>query len=262
MKYIDSHCHLHDERIQGDIPGILARAEEAGVRYMVSCATMESNFKRTRSLSREYGSILPCYGIHPWFLDSLSDRWEQVLGEQAAPEPCAIGETGLDFMDKAADRDKQIRVFRFHLELANTLGRPVNIHIRKAWDALIQILKKSGPLKTPGLIHSYSGSADLIPVLEKFNLYISFSGSVTRPNAKKVVKAVRAVSKDRILLETDAPDIYPSLDEPAGSTPRLNEPANLVPIAGAAARIRGMNVEELAETAYDNSLKIFSPVLP
>lgn len=262
MKFVDSHCHLHDERIQGDIPGIMSRARAAGVRYMLSCATREDNFDRTRSLSREYGEILPCYGIHPWFLDSLSGRWEKVLGEWASSGPCAIGETGLDFMDKDADRDLQIRVFEFHLALANDLGRPINIHVRKAWDALVRILKKFGPLKTPGLIHSFSGSADMIPILEKFNLYLSFSGSVTRPNARKVVTAIQAVSRDRLLMETDAPDIYPSLGEDGGSGLVLNEPANLAPIARIASQRRGIKFAEFVQSVYDNSTRIFHPVLP
>ena len=231
------------------------------MKYMVTCATMESNFGATRTLAREYNSILPCYGIHPWFLDSLSEKWEQTLGDWVSAQACGLGETGLDFMDRGGDRDLQIRVFKAHLTLANDLKRPVNIHVRKAWDALIRILKQTGPLKAPGLIHSYSGSADLVGLLEKYNLFISFSGSVTRPNAKKTIKAVRAVSRDRVLLETDAPDIFPSLDGEKRKWAFLNEPANLVPIGRVAAQKRGMDEKDFLESAWANSLRVFGPVL-
>jgi TatD DNase family protein len=169
---------------------------------------------------------------------------------------------GLDFMDKGADRDLQVQVFKTHLALADDLNRPINIHIRKAWDAIVKILKHHGPLAAGGVIHSYSGSADLVPVLEKFNLHISFSGSVTRPNAKKVGQALKVVSLDRIVFETDAPDIVPQfiLDAHPGEVP-LNEPANVPEIVRVAAERRGMTFETLARHGYENSLDLFGPVL-
>jgi TatD DNase family protein len=260
MPFIDSHCHLQDARVYRDIPNIVARAERADVRYMVSCATMEENFDRTANLSQDHGAVIPCFGIHPWFLDTLSENWQQTLETFLLAYRSGIGETGLDFMDKRADQDLQLRVFSHHLNLARELERPINIHIRKAWDPFIHLLKKSGPLKTPGLIHSYSGSGDMIPLFEKYNLYISFSGSVTRPHAKKVVKALAQVSKDRFLLETDTPDIYPSL---GGTGPRLlNEPKNLPAIAKIASKRVHMGFEEFVNHAYNNSLTLLNSILP
>ena len=259
MNFIDSHCHLHDSRILNDIPGIVARAEAAGVKAMVTCATMEENFEQTARLSLTYPSILPCFGIHPWFLAGLSPEWKKNLEQYLVSYPSGIGESGLDFMIKTLDRDRQTAVFEHHLMLAREMGRPINIHIRKAWEALLQILKKTGKLKAPGLIHSYSGSADLIPIFEAHNLYISFSGSVTQPGAKKVVKALKAVSRERFVLETDTPDIYPCLPEPEAH--RLNEPKNLAAIARIASERAGAGVETFSDQAYENSLDLFSPLL-
>ncbi len=227
---------------------------------MVTCATMENNFKQTAGLSLEYGSVLPCFGIHPWFVESLSENWKKNLETFLGIPGSGIGETGLDFMDKKANQDLQLRVFFHHLNLANELERPINIHIRKAWDTFIHLLKKIGPLKKPGLIHSYSGSADMIPLFEKYNLYISFSGAVTRPNARKVIKALETVSRDRILLETDTPDIYPSLGEPL--TDKLNEPENLPAIAKIAAKKANIEFEEFVNHSYHNALVVFTPILP
>jgi TatD DNase family protein len=259
MEFIDSHCHLHDSRILPDIPGIVSRAENAGVTAMLTCATMEENFEITAQLSLTYPSILPCFGIHPWFLDSLSERWKETLEHYLLSFPSGVGETGIDFMDKTLDRDRQIQVFEHHLALARELKRPINIHIRKAWDVFIQILKKTGKLVAPGLIHSYSGSADLIPVFESYGLYISFSGSVTQPGAKKVVNALKKVSKERYVLETDTPDIYPFLPEP--ETNRLNEPKNLPAIARIASERIGVGCEEFSRKAYQNSLILFAPIM-
>lgn len=259
MNFIDSHCHLHDPRIISDIPWIEDRARIANVQYMVSCATMEDNFELTAQLSKDFNSILPCFGIHPWFVDSLSGRWKDRLEYYLLSCPSGIGETGLDFTDKTCDRDLQIKVFEHHLMLARELNRPVNIHIRNAWDMFIRILKKMGKLNVPGLIHSYSGSADMIPMFEAFGLYISFSGSVTNPKAKKVVNALKRVSKERFVLETDTPDIYPYLPEPKAS--RLNEPKNLPAISKIASSRSGMDFEEFSRHAYDNSLNLFHPIL-
>ncbi|MCF8075574.1 MAG: TatD family hydrolase [Desulfotignum sp.] len=260
LHYADAHCHLHDHRIVKDVPGIVQRAEYAGVTHMVSCATMEDNFETTAMLARQYPAIVPCYGIHPWFLGSLSPRWQQVLGDRVAAQSCGIGETGLDFMDKQANRDGQLAVFAWHLTLAQDLERPVNIHIRKAWDPFIQVLKKTGPLKAPGLVHSFSGSAEMVKQLIRYNLYISFSGSVTRPGAKKVVNALKAVPGDRILLETDAPDIYPSVPDP--DPHGLNEPKNLPAIARIAADRAGVPVVDFVGQAYANALAVFGPIIP
>ena len=260
MFFIDSHCHLHDPRIISDILCLEDRAKIANIKYMVSCATMEDNFELTAQLSKDFPSILPCFGIHPWFIDTISGQWKEKLEKYLQVCPSGIGETGLDFTDKTCDREAQIKVFEHHLMLAIQLKCPINIHIRKAWDTFIHILKKMGRLKVPGLIHSYSGSADMIPIFEKFNLYISFSGSVTNPGAKKVVNALKKVSKNRFVLETDSPDIYPCLPE-TSSKFQLNEPRNLPAIAQIAADGIGMNFKEFSRHAFNNSLELFEPIL-
>ncbi len=264
MKYIDSHCHLHDLRIIKSIEPIISRAQKANVRYMVSCATMEENFESTAHLFRQHPSVLPFFGIHPWFVDTISPNWKQTLETYLTTIPSGIGETGIDFTDKTADQDLQLGVFEYHLALARELNLPINIHVRKAWDTFIRIIKKFGRFKTPGIIHSYSGSADMIPIFEKMGLYISFSGSVTNPNAEKVITALKKVSQDRFVLETDTPDIYPYIEQ-AGSKERqlnrLNEPANVPAIAQIAAKRINSDSEIFCEHAYQNSKVVFSPII-
>lgn len=259
MLFIDCHSHLHDERIARHLNGMMDRAKETGVIYMASCATMEENFERTIRLSDQYPDILPFFGVHPWFLDSCSSGWKDLLADYLLRTPSGVGETGLDFVDPFADRDAQIEVFEFHLDLARQLKRPINIHIRKAWDTFIHILKRTGPLAVPGLVHSYSGSADMVPVLEKYQLYISFSGSVTNPGAKKVVSALQRVSPDRYVLETDAPDIYPYIADPDPG--RLNEPANIPKIAVIAAGRIQREESLFCRQAYENSRCLFEPII-
>jgi len=260
--FVDVHTHLHDPRIIDAAPDIVLRAQAAGVEIIATCATMEDNFGMTAQLAEQFSSVVPFFGIHPWFLDTLSPDWARNLGQWLEKIPAGVGETGLDFMDKEADRDLQLEVFKTHLALACDLKRPINIHVRKAWDAILKILKHYGPLAAGGVIHSYSGSADLVPVLEKFNLHISFSGSVTRPNAKKVGLALKAVSLDRIVFETDTPDIVPQFILDAHpADPPFNEPANVPEIVRVAADRRNINFHALAGHAYKNSLDLFGSIL-
>ncbi len=265
MFFIDSHCHLHDPRIIADVSYLENRAEAAGVKYMVSCATMEENFELTAQLSKKFSSVLPCFGIHPWFIETVSGEWKKTVANYLQTYPSGIGETGLDFTDKSSDREKQVKVFTYHLMLAREMKLPINIHIRNAWDTFIHLLKKFGKLSVPGMIHSYSGSADMIPLFEKLGLYISFSGSVTNPGAKKVIKALKAVSKNRFVLETDTPDIYPYLSDTvpsADSALRLNEPENLPAIASVASQRAGVEQGKFVKNAYHNSLELFNSILP
>lgn len=260
MPFIDSHCHLHDPRVIQDMDMIVGRASASGIKYMISCATMESNFDVTARLSKKFPSIIPCFGIHPWFVDTVSQNWKNSLADTLESCASGVGETGLDFTDKTADREAQMDVFTYQLMLAKELERPVNIHIRKGWDTFIHLLKKMGRFKVPGLVHSYSGSADMVPILEKYGLYLSFSGSVTNPGAKKVIQALKKVSHTGFVLETDTPDIMPYLRKKE-LTYHLNEPANLPAIAVIAADRIGIDIEIFTKRAFDNALALFDPIL-
>ncbi len=266
MNFIDVHCHLHDVRISSCLSAMIQRAQKNGVRYMVSCATEENNFERTLLLGQQYSSILPCLGIHPWFVQTASGNWKEHLGQKIEHSVCGIGETGLDFTDRAADREKQIQMFTFHVHLANDLKRPIQIHIRKAWDALIQVFKKNGPLKVPGMVHSYSGSADLVKQLLPYGVYFSFSGAITRKNAKKTIQSLQAVPLNRILLETDAPDMLPDSHLPEQNRvfyqdKILNQPSYLPLIFKVASGYSGVSPERFAQRVYENSCAFLGPLL-
>ena len=263
MPLIDVHCHLHDSRLISRLDAILRRARNCGVAAAVSCATAPENWDTTARICRDHRRVIPFFGIHPWFVDHASGDWATDLADRLSATPSGMGEIGLDFMDKEADREIQAGVFETQIDLARQMKRVVNIHVRKAWDDLVHLFKRTGPLTVPGLVHSYSGSADLVPVLEKFNLYISFSGAVTRPNAKKAVRALAAVSQDRFVLETDSPDLCPSLEKPfPGGRSGLNEPANLPAIARIAARLKGMDEKRFLQHAFENSLALLGDLVP
>jgi TatD DNase family protein len=252
MQFIDAHCHLQDRRYRGHGSEIIARGKASGVTAFVCCGAEEADWQVVAQLSGANPEVIASFGVHPWYVAGLSPVWRERLEELLATYPAAaIGEIGLDFAVDGFDRETQERVFRAQLELARQLERPVSIHCRDAWGRLVDILGEQR-LPVGGLIHSYSGSADMVPVVERFGLYVSFSGAITRPNARRAQEAIRRVSAQRLLIETDSPDLLPQ-----GAAGDLNEPANLPLVAVRAAALRGMPAEGLASLTSANAERLF-----
>lgn len=198
--------------------------------------------------------IYPAFGVHPWFIKDRSPECFQTLENLLKQYPQAsVGEIGIDHAIEDRDDEQQEAVFLAQLKVARRLERPVSIHCRRAWGRLIELLDQFGELPRGMLIHCFGGSAEVAKELLKRGAYISFSGSITRPNAKKAGAAVRAVPDDRILIETDAPDILPY-----GLNAELNEPANLRFVLSKAAELRGVPESELTLLAFNNAHRFFN----
>ena len=255
MRLFDAHCHLQDPRILDRIRELIQNWKKARGGFMVCCATREEDWNTVKELADCHQEIIPSLGIHPWYVQSVSKGWEAALEDALTATPAGVGEIGLDFAVPSPDRKLQETLFIRQLEMARELGRPVSVHIRKAWDALIRIMKSLGPLKSGGLIHAYSGPSDLIPQLERFGFSISFSGSLAIPGNKKSPKALRAVSPERLLMETDAPFILPRLPETQGET--MNQPAFLRYYLERAAIILDTSPEKLADLTHENGCRLF-----
>ncbi len=259
MSLFDAHCHLQDPRLGQRLPELLARWSRLGKGYLACCATDESDWAGVAAIARNHPRVIANFGVHPWQVNTLTDRWADRLEGWLCRMPSGVGEIGLDFTDPSADRSRQEAVFLAQLDLANQLGRPVSIHIRRAWDRFIHILKSAGPLSHGGLIHSYSGSADMVPLFEGFNLYISFSGSITNPRNKKAAKALGAVSVDRLLIETDSPDLMPKIL--AKGPDKINTPDNLMVVAQTAAETLGRPVQDLVDQTFENGIRLFESII-
>ena len=283
MKLFDSHNHVQDERLLPDIGNVMRRASEAGVVAMGVKGCCEADWPRVVELMDSYDGIHPSFGLHPWFVKERTSNWlaalESLLREHSQ---AGVGEIGIDHAIEDRDDEGQEAVFLSQLELARKLERPVSIHCRRAWGRLIELLDGFGELPRGLLIHCFGGSAEIAKELVKRGAYISFSGSITRPNNRKAGAAINAVPDDRILIETDAPDILPFNVGGASSSVRknqrtlpgvtklerllsagaitstlLNEPANVRWVLAKAAELRGMPQAELAELTFANAQRFF-----
>ncbi|KAK2985376.1 hypothetical protein RJ640_029333 [Escallonia rubra] len=214
MKLFDAHCHLQDPRIFKVAPELIKTALEIGVVHFAVNGISEKDWHLVKEMSDDYPSIVPCFGLHPWFVGERTDNWLNSLKDFLRATPsAAVGEIGLDkgFQGRKTDFIDQVEIFRQQLELAKELKRPASIHCVCAFGDLLQIMKTIGPFPAGVILHSYLGSAEMVPEFTKLGAYFSFSGFLMSMKENKAKKMLKAVPSERILLETDAPDALPKV---------------------------------------------------
>ncbi len=257
MDLFDSHCHLQDARLEPDLGGVMLRARANKVTNLVCCGTRPSDWAKVRSLARKYEWVIPAYGVHPWYAeDAVNSDWEAELQAYLEADPVAgVGEIGLDGAIRPRNLERQQIIFSRQLRLAEELGRVVSVHCRRAWQPLLDVLQSADTLPEGVLIHSYSGSVELVESLARFNVFFSFSGSITNPKYARAGDLVRAVPRDRLLVETDAPDMIPY---PLRGDRTVNEPCNLASVIDTVAGMIGLSFDEIADITTRNAKTFFS----
>jgi TatD DNase family protein len=249
----DAHNHIHDERTFSRLETIMERACAAGVTRMAVKGCSEADWLKVVEIVNRYPNTCFAFGLHPWFIGGRTEGCFVRLEELLTSYPQAsVGEIGIDHAVEDRNDVEQERVFLAQLEIARKFDRSATIHCRKAWGRLIELLDQFGELPRGMLIHCFGGSAEVAQELVKRGAYISFSGSITRPGNRKAGPAICAVPDDRILIETDAPDIMPH-----GVDGEFNEPANLPAVLAKAAELRGVSEAELAELTFRNAERFF-----
>jgi TatD DNase family protein len=227
----------------------------AGVIGIVLPAIRPRTWDRVREVVRRYAAagVRHALGIHPQIVPELEP--DEIAGDltarltEAAAEACAIGECGLD--GGTAAREWQEQIFRAHIRAARATGKPLVIHVLRAHDAALRILREEGP--APGVLHSYSGGANLVPVYRDLGLAFSFAGPVTYPNARRPIAAARAVPDALLLAETDAPDQAPTAHRGGRS-----EPAFVTDVIAGLAAARGATAGEITALTTANARRIFA----
>ena len=254
MRLIDSHCHLEYERLVDDQAGVLARARDAGVTGMLNISTRRSEWERVIATAEREPDVWASVGIHPHEADAHADLGREALLEASAhPQVIGIGETGLDYYYDKSDRAVQRDLFRVHIGVARETGLPIIIHTRDAEDDTAAILaEEMGQGAFPALIHCFTASADFARKVLDLGLTISLSGIVTFKNATELQAVAEAVPADRLLVETDSPFLAPV---PHRGKPC--EPAFVRDTAAFVANLRGIEIEELAETTTRNFFALF-----
>jgi TatD DNase family protein len=263
MHLSDVHCHLQDPRLRPDLREMLDTCRAIGItRWMVN-ATREADWDAVTALARSEPGVYAAYGLHPWWQKERSPDWAMRLEGLLRADPAAtLGETGLDRWMEAPDLEEQIKVLETHLELSRTLGRPITLHCLKAWQELAMVVKRHPASEAGFLLHSYSGPEAQISMWTRTGAYFSFSPGFLHPRKTRQRAAFRAVPLERLLLETDAPDMAPpealNLCGGAGGGKRaLNHPGNLHLCLKTMAEDREISSEDLALQVEENARRFF-----
>jgi TatD DNase family protein len=259
LHWTDTHSHLQDPRL-GDPGPVMAAMKSAGVIRCVVNATREADWPVVENLAdRDPDFISPAFGIHPWQAHTTTSGWQdrlKVLLENYLH--ASIGECGLDQWVADPSIEIQRPVFIGQLRLAREMERPLTIHCLKAWGALFDAFAEAPP-PTRFLMHSFSGSIETARRLIPLGAFFSFSGHFLHPRKSAVLEVFRQLPHDRILLETDAPDMLPPREIITHPLPENhNHPANLPAIGRALAAELGMPPEDLAELTRDNAKRCFN----
>ncbi len=249
----DSHCHLEDERFAGEVEAVLARMEAAGVSRCILAGSDVESSGRIAELAGAHPNVYGVVGVHPHEAKDFDDRTLAALEALLQrPRIVGVGEIGLDYFYDFSPREAQREAFERQLDFAYRTGVPAVFHVRDAHGDVTDIFRARGGRLPAGVLHCYTGSAESAREYLDMGFYISFSGSVTFKNARRLQEAAMAVPLDRILVETDSPYLAP---EPVRGC--RNEPGNVRYVAQKVAELKGVPLEELAERTTRNVERLY-----
>ncbi len=241
MRLIDTHVHLDELK---DLAGALQRADEAGVKTIIAVGMDILSNKRILELSAQYPNfIYPALGLHPWRISAGQIEENINLLKREVGHCVALGEIGLDFALETAP-DYQVKVLEEIFALAQEHKKPVLLHARRAWEVTWQLLKKWGIEKA--VFHWYSGPLDTLNKIMEAGYYISATPAAAYSARHR--RALKAAPLKKILLETDAPEIYQGVaSEPKDVRISLKEVSVL----------KGLSEEEVAHQTFLNAQDFF-----
>ena len=258
MRYFDTHAHYYDERFVSEceegVGNLLDALFRDNLGAVVNIGTSPETSRQAIAQAKKYENMYTAIGIHPGDCRFLSDLDGEVADIEALirdkDSKCLLlGEIGLDYHYDGTDKVKQARYFHAQMTLARELDIPICIHDREAHGDTLDIIKQYPTVR--GILHSYSGSAEMAEELVKLGYYISFSGTLTFTNAKEPKRVAAILPHDRVLIETDAPYLAP---HPKRGT--LNHSGNLVYTNKTLADIWGISEEECAIITDENARRI------
>ncbi len=248
---IDTHTHLNSHKYGEHVDDVINRARAADVGVMIVVGYDKETNKKAIELAERHPFLYATVGYHPTEAKHITDPDFRLLERQLAHERVVgVGECGLDFYWDKDHIDQQVAVLNKQIELSKRFDKPLVIHMRDASEATYNVLAEHAPVK--GIMHSYSGSAEMVPLFTELGLHISLAGPVTFHNGHKPKAVAKVVPLDRLLIETDSPYLSPHPFR--GKT---NEPARVKLVAEEIARLRDMSYSDIAKITTDNAKALF-----
>lgn len=248
----DTHAHYDDKAFDTDRETVLQAAHTSGVALILDPGCDVKSSRAAITLAERHDFVYAAVGIHPEELDCWGEEALAEIRELAEHPKCvAIGEIGLDYYWDDSRKEEQKLLFRWQIELALELNKPIIVHDREAHGDCMDIVRDYPALR--GVFHCYSGSAEMAKELLKRGWYLGFDGPVTYKNARKTLEVLEICPLDRILIETDSP--YMS---PVPLRGKRNDSRNLRYVVDKIAELKGVSPEEIERVTMENGRRLFT----
>ena len=247
----DTHAHYDDKAFDADREALLLECHRSGVGLILDPGCDAKSSRAAIDLAEKLDFVYAAVGIHPEELQSWDeDALSEIRSLVEHPRCVAIGEIGLDYYWDAEHKAEQKLLFRWQIELALELNKPIIVHDREAHGDCLEIVREYPALR--GVFHCYSGSAEMAKELLKLGWYLGFDGPVTYKNARKTLEVLEICPLDRILIETDSPYL-----SPVPMRGKRNDSRNLRYVVGKIAEIKGASQQEIEEVTMENGKALF-----
>lgn len=265
IRLYDSHAHLADPRLRPRLPVLAAECRAHGLAGVLAAAARHGEWAEITRLAAAGPPVYGALGIHPFFVA----EWEAALVAEArgllqsCPGLVAVGEIGLDLYDGRSGLGRQLAAFEAQLQLALELDRAVVLHNRRSWPEFLGSWRRLGCAgRLRGFCHHFSGSRELARDLLDAGLYLSFCGPLTYPQSRRLREVAAYAPLDRLLVETDAPDL--PVQAHRGE---LSLPWHVAEVLATLAEVRGDTVGRVAAAVERNfhavlGLRLERPVAP
>ncbi|SHO56017.1 TatD family hydrolase [Vibrio quintilis] len=252
--FVDSHCHIDKldyENVHQNVADVLNKAKAAGVEQLLSVGVTLDSFPDMLDMITPFEFVHASCGVHP--LDVESDFALDTFCEYVQhPRVVAVGETGLDYHYQPETAELQKFRFVQQIEVAVEVNKPLIIHTRNAREDTLALLRNGGADRCGGVIHCFTEDMAFAQAAMDLGFYISISGIVTFRQATELKEVVKALPLERLLIETDSPYLAP-----VPHRGKENQPAYVSEVASYIARLKGIDVSEVAHHTSQNFANLF-----
>jgi len=252
---IDSHCHLNYEPMSLSLKETIDRANNDGVKYLLTICTEDSTYKNILDIVNSYKCVYGTYGIHPHEAKNHKHINSKIIIKNLNKNKknIGIGETGLDFFYNHSEKKEQIDLFLEHINAAQNTGLPLIVHTRSAEDDTLEILKKEKNKKDfKILIHCFTGSKSFAFKLLDLGSYISASGVVTFKKSSELAQTFKEIPQESILVETDSPYLAP-----VPLRGKSNEPSYIIHTVKFLSNLKNVSYDSFSKVTTTNFFNLF-----
>ncbi len=251
MHLIDSHCHLDFDAFDNDREAILSQCQTVGIKHIIVPGVTAKQWSNLIETCAQYPMLKLALGLHPMFMaEHASDDVDKLRSTLMRNKAIAVGEIGLDFFMADTDKEAQTNLFKAQLTLAAEFNLPVILHVRKAHDQVLKLLRE---INVPGgIVHAFNGSLQQAEQYQKLGFLFGVGGALTYSRANKLRTLFSQLPEEHIVLETDAPDMPLS-----GYQGERNTPERIPLILRTLAELRSVSEASLAAATTANCQRLF-----